>query len=206
MIGARRSASEGRVRGSTSSTIGALQATQSESAGTQHPAIEQALRELSIPISFLRPGWFMENSSWDVAPAAKSGVIASFLQPLHKLRTDGCQRSRHRATRRPARFQETWSGHRIVELEGPHRVTPNEIAAYFYKTARPLLLRVEAVPRETWESLFKSQGDERTLRRAFRCSMAFNEGWIEFGGWSSRLPQRKCRNGNCVANTHRART
>jgi nucleoside-diphosphate-sugar epimerase len=25
-------------------------------------------------------------------------------------------------------------------------------------------------------------------------------------GWSSRLPQRKCGNGNCVANAHRTRT
>src|SRR6202163_4620881 len=62
------------------STIG-TQATQSNLL-TQHSMIEQALRELSIPISFLRPGWFMENSSWGVAPAAKSGVIARFLQAL----------------------------------------------------------------------------------------------------------------------------
>jgi uncharacterized protein YbjT (DUF2867 family) len=64
------------------STIGA-QATQSNLL-TQHSMIEHALRELSIPISFLRPGWFMENSSRDVAPAARNGVIASFLQPLDK--------------------------------------------------------------------------------------------------------------------------
>jgi uncharacterized protein YbjT (DUF2867 family) len=64
------------------STIGA-QATQSNLL-TQHSMIEHALRELSIPISFLRPAWFMENSSWDVAPATRHGVIASFLQPLDK--------------------------------------------------------------------------------------------------------------------------
>src|SRR6202789_3394662 len=64
------------------STIGA-QATKSNLL-TQHSMIEQALRELSIPISFLRPGGFMENSSWEVGPAGKKGVITSFLQPLHK--------------------------------------------------------------------------------------------------------------------------
>ena len=64
------------------STIGA-QATRSNLL-TQHTIIEQVLGELSIPISFLRPGWFMENSSWDVAPATQNGVFPSFLQPLDK--------------------------------------------------------------------------------------------------------------------------
>jgi uncharacterized protein YbjT (DUF2867 family) len=74
------------------STIGA-QATQSNLL-TQHSMIEHALRELSIPISFLRPGWFMENSSWDVAPAARNGVIAS--SPYSNLPTfRACFDSRH---------------------------------------------------------------------------------------------------------------
>jgi uncharacterized protein YbjT (DUF2867 family) len=62
------------------STIGA-QATQSNLL-TQHTIIEQVLRRLPIPITFLRPAWFMENSSWDVTPARERGVIPSFLQPL----------------------------------------------------------------------------------------------------------------------------
>src|ERR1700704_6318753 len=51
---------------------------------TQHTIIEQVLGELSMPIVFLRPGWFMENSRWDVAAARENGVIPSFLQPLDK--------------------------------------------------------------------------------------------------------------------------
>src|SRR5277367_2526794 len=57
------------------STVGA-QATRSNLL-TQHSIAEQVLGELSIPICFLRPGWFMENSRWDVAPAAKDGVFPS---------------------------------------------------------------------------------------------------------------------------------
>jgi len=38
---------------------------------------------------------------------------------------------------------------------------------------------MEPVPRETWESLFKSQGmKNRTLR--IEMLDGFNEGWIEF--------------------------
>jgi NAD(P)H dehydrogenase (quinone) len=59
------------------STIGA-QASQSNLL-SQHGIIERALGDLSAPITFLRPGWFMENSSWDVTLAREKGVIPSFL-------------------------------------------------------------------------------------------------------------------------------
>jgi NAD(P)H dehydrogenase (quinone) len=157
------------------STIGA-QATHSNLL-SQHTIIEQALRKLSLPIIFLRPGWFMENSAWDVAPA-KNGVIQSFLQPLDKpvpmVATADIGRSAAEL------LQETWSGHRVVELEGPQRVTPNEIASTFAQLlGHPV--RVETVPRETWESLFKSQGMSNPTPR-IQMLDGFNEGWIEFEG------------------------
>ena len=117
----------------------------------------------------------MENSAWDVAPA-KNGVVQSFLQPLDKpvpmVATADIGRTAAEL------LQETWSGHRVVELESPRRVTPNEIASTFGNLlGRPV--RVEAVPRETWESLFKSQGMKNPLPR-IQMLDGFNKGWIEF--------------------------
>ena len=156
------------------STIGA-QATRSNLL-SQHTVIEHALCELSLPITFLRPGWFMENSSWDVVPATRDGVIPSFLQPLDKpvpmVATTDVGRVAAEL------LQERWSGHRIVELEASQRVTPNEIAATFAKLIGRLA-RAEAVPRETWESLFKSQGMRNPTPR-IQMLDGFNEGWIEF--------------------------
>jgi len=59
-------------------------------------------------------------------------------------------------------------------------VTPNEIGATF---ARLLghSVKVEAVPRETWESLFKSQGMKNPTPR-IQMLDGFNEGWLEFEG------------------------
>src|ERR1700722_18577897 len=122
---------------------------------TQHTIIEQTLRELPMPVTFLRPAWFMENSSWDIAPARENGVIPSFLQPLDKPVPMVATADIGRVA--AELLQEKWSGHRIVELEGLHRVTPNELAATFAKLLGRSV-RIEAVPRETWESLFKSQG------------------------------------------------
>ena len=75
-------------------------------------------------------------------------------------------------------LQETWNGRRVVELEGPRRVTPNEIATTFADLlGRPV--RMEPVPRKTWESLFKSQGMKNPIPR-IKMLDGFNEGWIEF--------------------------
>jgi NAD(P)H dehydrogenase (quinone) len=156
------------------STIGA-QALQ-ENLLTQHTIIEGVLRELTISITFLRPGWFMENASWDVAPAKAKGVVPSFLQPLDKAVPMVSVVDIGRVA--AGLIQETWSGHRVVELEGAKRVMPNEIAAVFARSlGRPV--RMEVVPRDTWEMLFRSQGMKNPLPR-MQMLDGFNEGWIEF--------------------------
>jgi uncharacterized protein YbjT (DUF2867 family) len=156
------------------STIGA-QAEQTNLL-SQHTIIEQALRDLDMPITFLRPAWFIENSSWDAAPARESGVIPGFLQPLDKpvpmVATEDIGQVAAEL------LQNSWKGHRVVELEGPRRVTPNEIATTFADLlGRPV--RMEAVPRETWEPLFRSQGMKNPTPR-IQMLDGFNEGWIEF--------------------------
>src|SRR5580692_2238057 len=97
------------------STIGA-QATQSNLL-TQHTIIEQVLGELPMPITFLRPAWFMENFRWDVAAARENGSVMSFLQPLNKpvpmVATADIGREAAKL------LQESWTGRRVVELEGP---------------------------------------------------------------------------------------
>jgi NAD(P)H dehydrogenase (quinone) len=156
------------------STIGA-QASQTNLL-TQHTIIEHALGELPMPMAFLRPAWFMENCRWDVAPARETGVIPSFLQPLDKPVPMVATADIGRVA--AGLLREGWSDRRVVELEGPQRVTPNEIAAVFTKLlGRPV--RMEAVPRESWENLFKSQGMKNPIPR-IRMLDGFNEGWIDF--------------------------
>ena len=110
--------------------------------------VEKALGALPTPVCFLRAAWFMENAAWDVAPARDLGVVPSFLQPLDKpVSMVATADIGHLAA---ALLQETWTGRRIVELEGPRRITPNQIAATLTKIlGHPV--RMEAVPRDTWE-------------------------------------------------------
>ena len=138
--------------------------------------VETALGALPTPVCFLRAAWFMENAAWDVAPARDLGVVPSFLQPLDK--PVPMVATADIGLLAAALLQETWTGRRIVELEGPRRITPNQIAATLTKIlGHPV--RMEAVPRDTWEGLFASQGMKNPTPRAQMLD-GFNEGWIEF--------------------------
>jgi uncharacterized protein YbjT (DUF2867 family) len=158
------------------STIGA-QANQSNLL-TQHTIIEKAINFAAMPLTVLRPAWFMENCRWDVAPARERGMIPSFLQPLDKLVPMVATEDIGRVAAEI--LQEKWSGHRVVELEGPKRVSPHDIAATFSRLLNKPV-QTEVVPRQSWESLFKTQGMKNPMPR-IRMLDGFNEGWIEFEG------------------------
>jgi NAD(P)H dehydrogenase (quinone) len=142
---------------------------------------EEMLRTVSVPVAFLRAGWFMENAAWDVE-AARSGVIPTFLQPLDHaipmVATADIGRTAAELLR------DAWSGVRVVELEGPGRYSARDIAAAF-AAALGRDVRTEPVPRETWEALFRSQGMKHPMPR-IRMVDGFNEGWIDFEGVGER--------------------
>ena len=157
------------------STVGA-QAAQANLL-QQLQLLEQGLASLAVPVSFLRAAWFIDNAAWDVAPA-RAGVIPSFLQPLDRAVPMVAAADVGRTA--AALLQEQWEGHRVVELEGPRHVAPNDLAASF---ARLLgrEVRAEVVPREGWEALFKAQGMKNPTPR-IQMLDGFNEGWIAFEG------------------------
>jgi uncharacterized protein YbjT (DUF2867 family) len=156
------------------STVGA-QATR-ENLLSQLGLMEQTLAALPMPVTFLRPAWFMENALWDVAPAKDTGSIPAFLQPP-------ARRIPMVATADIGRvaaelLMETWSGKRVVELEGPQHISPDDIAASLGRLLGREV-KTNAVPRDSWEALFRSQG-ARNPQFRMRMLDGFNEGWITF--------------------------
>lgn len=143
---------------------------------TQRTLMEQALREMPMPVTFLRPGWFMENAAWDVASARDEGVIASYLQPLDKPVPMVATADVGRVA--AELLQQAWRGVRVVELEGPRRVSPNDLALAFARVLGAQV-RAEVVQRRTWDALFRGQGMKHPLPR-MRMLDGFNEGWICF--------------------------
>jgi len=140
--------------------------------------LEEVFAPLPVPTTFLRPGWFMENAVWDVDPAVKTGTIPSFLQPLDKAIPMVATSDVGRVAAES--LQKMWSGRRIVELEGPRRYSPNDIAEAL-SIALGRRISAAPVPRDDWESFFQSQG---TPDPAPRIEMldSFNSDWISFEG------------------------
>jgi NAD(P)H dehydrogenase (quinone) len=163
------------------STIGA-QAAQSNLL-TQRTLMEEALSTLPLPVTFLRPAWFMDNVSWDVPQARDQGVISSFLQPLDKAIPMVATADVGRVA--AELLLQGWSGKRVVELEGPERVSQNGIAAELSK-ALHRSVRAEAVPRENWGAIFRAQGMRDPIPR-IQMLDGFNEGWITFEGGGASL-------------------
>jgi uncharacterized protein YbjT (DUF2867 family) len=158
------------------STIGAQ--AQQANLLEQLGIMEQEFETLSMPVAFLRAAWFVENALSDVELARTGGIVPSFLQPLDKpvpmVATADIGRTA------ASMLQQQWEGTRVVELEGPTRVSPNQLAGAL-QIALGSPVRMHAVPRDTWEALFAHQGMVHPLPRA-RMIDGFNEGWIEFEG------------------------
>jgi NAD(P)H dehydrogenase (quinone) len=66
----------------------------------------------------------------------------------------------------------------LVELEGPRRYSARDIGVAF-AAALGREVRMDPVPRETWEAFFRSQGVKHPMPR-MRMVDGFNEGWIDF--------------------------
>lgn len=137
---------------------------------------EQALHSLPTPVTFVRPAWFLDNAAFDVASARSARRIESFLQPLDKQYPMVAARDVGFVA--AELLLDAWNGHRVVELEGPVRVTPDQIAQAFSASLEtPIPARV--VPRQDWEKLFRSQGMQNPTPR-MQMLDGFNQGWIAF--------------------------
>ena len=102
-------------------------------------------------------------------------MIHSFLQPLDRsvpmVATEDVGRTA------AALLQDEWTGARIVELEGPRRVSPNDRRCVRPRARAPGASRGR--PRDTWAGLFDRQ-QMRYPEPRMRMLDGFNEGWIDF--------------------------
>ena len=150
--------------------------------------LERALGELAMPLALLRAAWFIENFAWDVALARTTGCLSSYLQPLDQpVPMVACADVGRAAAELLS--CAPWQGRRVVELEGPQRLSPHDVAAGF---ARVLgrAVSAKAVPRARWAEQFVAQGMRHPQPR-MRMLDGFNEGWICFEGAAAGAEPRR---------------
>ncbi|HLH12084.1 MAG TPA: NmrA family NAD(P)-binding protein [Methylovirgula sp.] len=175
------------------STIGADAAQ--DNLLSQHTIIEAQLRKIPLPLTILRPAWFMENAAWDVASARETGAIQSFLAPTDRKIAMVSTKDVGRVAAEI--IEQDWIGTRIVELEGPRRVSPEDLAEAFAH-ALGKGVRAVPVPRESWEGLFRAQGMKNPEPR-IRMLDGFNEGWIDFQDKGSKAIKGRIDIGPAIA-------
>jgi uncharacterized protein YbjT (DUF2867 family) len=167
------------------STVGA-QAAQPNLL-SQRTLMEEALRTLPFPVTFLRPAWFLENLRWDITQAREQGVLSSYLQPLE--RAVPMVATADVGSVAAELLVQEGEAPRIVELEGPERLAQHAIAAALSQVlGRPV--HAEVVPRETWGAIFRAQGMRDPVPR-IQMLDGFNEGWIRFEGSDASVRRGK---------------
>lgn len=144
---------------------------------TQTHMIEQGLKDVDVPIAFVRAGSFFENYVALLETAAATGILYSFYAPVDRnvpmIATEDIGKE-------VAKLLTTdWSGKRIIELGSP--ASPNEVA----QAAAEVLGRsviAQAVPRERWSATIESFGLPAGGSGPYEemCD-SINSGWITFG-------------------------
>ena len=150
---------------------------------TQRTLLERALAPLPCAVTFLRPAWFMENLAWDIERAKNEGILSCFLQPLDQ--PFAMVATEDVGNYAAELMQRREPGPRVAELEGPRRLTQHQIAATLAELLQRLV-HAQAVPRETWFSLFEAQGMRHPEPR-IQMLDGFNHGWICFEGEPSQV-------------------
>ncbi len=156
------------------STVGA-QASQ-ENLLSQHTLHERVLGELPLPIRSCgrRGSWKTRHGTWRLPVIRVSYIV------FCSRWSGGFRWSRPPTSAGVAAWllQEKAAGRRVVELEGPHPVSPADVAAALgHLLGRSV--SAQSVPRETWETLFRSQGMRNPLPR-IQMLDGFNAGWLRF--------------------------
>jgi len=139
--------------------------------------LEQGLRDLTLPIAYVRAGGFFENFLYGLH-VAQGGALPVYYSPTNRestmVATNDIGAEVARLLTGPA-----WSGHRVIELGS--MVSADEVAAQLGEVLK-LDVRAFAVPRSGWAEAFEQfgipQGRTGPAEEMFE---AVNAGWMDLG-------------------------
>lgn len=145
---------------------------------------ERRLERVGKPVTFLRPGYFLEN--WVAVRGAVLGdtVLPSMLSPLDRsipmVATEDIGALAARL------LAETWQGRRIVELAGQTNLSPEGVAGILGRQ-RGKAVKAVAVPRAEWAPIFAGGGmSPAAVGAMLEMFDGFNSGTIRFQGAEPR--------------------
>lgn len=138
--------------------------------------IEDGLREVPVPVAFVRAGSFYENYLYGLQ-TGQGGTLPTFYAPtdrkLPMIATEDIGAL-------VAKLLTTdWSGRRVLELGS--LVSPDELAAQLGEVLGREV-NAQAVPREAWAAALEGMGLPKGGTWGYEEMIdAINSGWITFG-------------------------
>lgn len=139
--------------------------------------LETYLSRAEIPVSFLRAAYFMEN--WGpLVQAAGHGELPSFLAPIERkipmIATEDIGRIAAEV------LCEDWSNVRILELEGPARYSPMDVADCVSRALSKTVIPA-GVPTTSWSQALSGAGFSAAALTGFtEMTKGLNSGHISF--------------------------
>jgi NAD(P)H dehydrogenase (quinone) len=142
--------------------------------------MEQATRTLPIPVAYLRAGSFMENWLGAIDHIRTTGQMPFFYGPL--ARKFPLVASQDIGEAGATVLQESWTGERVLEVNGPQGGTDLlEVAAAFGGALGREVTAVQ-LPEAAWQSVLENMGMPADRTGLYmEMAKSFNSGWIHFG-------------------------
>jgi NAD(P)H dehydrogenase (quinone) len=140
-------------------------------------AMERRFADLPA-VTSVRAAWFMENFAGSIAYVRETGLLRSMLAPLDKaipmVATGDIGVVVANA------LDSEWSGQRVIELEGPRRYSPDDVATAFAAVlGRPV--QTQTLPESEWLATWRSWGlTPRSADAMYEMLCGFNSSWIAF--------------------------
>ena len=142
--------------------------------------MEQATRSLPVPVAYLRAGSFMENWLGALDHIRATGEMPFFYAPLDRKFPLVATRDIGLAGAKV--LQESWTGERVLEVDGPKGGTDlHETTAAFGKALGREVKAVQ-LPEAAWQSVLEGMGTPADRTGLYvEMVKSFNSGWIHFG-------------------------
>jgi uncharacterized protein YbjT (DUF2867 family) len=142
--------------------------------------LEQATRTLPIPVAYLRAGSFMENWLGALDHIRATGEMPFFYAPLDRKFPLVATQDIGLAGARV--LQESWTGKRVIEVEGREGGTDLHETAAAYGTALGREVKAVQLPEVAWQSVLEAIGTPADRTGLYiEMVKSFNSGWIHFG-------------------------
>jgi NAD(P)H dehydrogenase (quinone) len=141
--------------------------------------MEQATRTLPIPVAYLRAGSFMENWLGAMDHIRSTGEMPFFYAPLERKFPLVASRDIGLAGARV--LQESWTGERVLEVDGPQGGTDLLETAAAFGAALGREVKAVQLPEAVWQRVLEGMGMPADRTGLYiEMVKSFNSGWIHF--------------------------